>query len=203
MALLPVAPETLVPTTDRTQNNTDHAVSVVVSRRPVPGHESELVTWAEGISAAASEFPGHVDADIYPPSRPDHEDLVIAFRFADAAALATWEHSAVRREWVTRAQPMVVESSRAYTVTGFESLFDSSINASATIPARWKTATVIALALFPASLLLNWLLVPRLLSWYLVPRVLVTTALLVPFMVWVGVPWLSRWLRPWLAPDAR
>lgn len=118
-----------------------------------------------------------------------------------SASGAAWEHSAVRREWVARAQPMVVESSRAYTVTGFESLFDGSANGSATIPPRWKTATVIALALFPASLLLNWLLVPRLLSWYLVPRVLLTTALLVPFMVWVGVPWLSRWLRPWLAHD--
>jgi antibiotic biosynthesis monooxygenase (ABM) superfamily enzyme len=31
-----------------------------------------------------------------------------------------------------------------------------------------------------------------------VPRVLLTTVIVVPYMSWVGVPYLTRWLRPWL-----
>lgn len=179
------------------------AVTVVVSRQPAPGREADLLTWAEGISAAAADFTGHLGAEIYSPSPPDRADLVIAFSFATADDLTAWEHSDVRRQWVKRAKPLIVGPSRAHGVSGFESIFSPIVNAPASPPPRWKTATVIALALYPASLLLNWLVVPHILGLNLLLRVLLTTALVVPFMVWVGVPWLTRWLSPWLRSTRR
>ena len=175
-------------------------VTVVVSRRPAPGRTQELVDWANGISNAAAAFHGHLGAQIYPPSPPERDDLVIAFSFATADDLHTWEHSDERRAWVERGRPLIVGRQEAHGVSGFEGIFSPVVHASATPPPRWKTATVIALALYPASLLVSWLLVPHLMGINIALRVLVTTAILVPFMAWVGVPWVTRWLSGWLRP---
>ena len=183
-------------------NDTSHPagvhlpVSVVVSRRPAPGRAGDLVAWAHDIVAAAQEFDGHLGAQVYPPSPPDREDLVIAFSFTDAHALSAWEHSAVRAEHLRRAEPLVAGPSRAHAVDALESLFSGP---GAPAPPRWKTAVVILLALYPASLLVNGLLTPHLAGWPLPLRLLVPTVLIVPWMVWGGVPWLSRLLRGWLA----
>jgi len=175
-------------------------VTVVISRRPVPGHEAELVEWAHGILEVASAFPGHLGAEIYPPSPPDRADLVLAFSFANAAALSTWEHSDERRSWLARAEGMVVGETRTHSVSGFEGIFAHAPGQPVVPPPRWKTASIIALALYPVSLLLNWLLAPHIATWNIFVRVLVTTAIIVPYMAWLGVPYLSRWLRRWLHP---
>lgn len=171
-------------------------VSVVVSRRPAPGRAQDLLEWANGIVAAAHTFDGHLGAQVYPPSPPDREDLVIAFSFADAHALSAWEHSDVRADWLRRSAPLVAGPSRAHAVDALESLFAGPGRPA---PPRWKTALVILLALYPASLLVNGLVSPHLAGWPLPLRVLVPTAVIVPWMVWGGVPWLSRLLGGWLA----
>ncbi len=158
-------------------------VTVVVSRRPVPGASTELLQWARGISHAASQFPGHLGAQIYEPAPPGCEDLVIAFSFANAADLSGWENSDERRSWIDRAREITVGTQTAHGLSGFEGIFAPVARAS-TAPPRWKTAAVIAMALYPASLLINWLLVPHLGSWNLFLRVLLTTALIVPS--WCG-----------------
>jgi antibiotic biosynthesis monooxygenase (ABM) superfamily enzyme len=174
------------------------AVTVVVSRRPVPGREAELTRWAEGITEAASQFPGHLGAQVFPPGSPEREDLVIAFSFATAADLSSWEDSEERRAWLTKSEPLAAGVLRAHDYSGFEGLFSPSVHATASPPPRWKTGVVIATALFPMSLLLNWLLMPQLSSWNVVLRVALSVAIIVPWMVYLGVPYLTRWLRPWL-----
>ncbi len=175
-------------------------VTVVLARRPAPGREDELVAWAHGVTSVAETFPGHLGAQIYPPSDPDCADVVVAFTFASAEELSTWEHSRERAEWVSRAQPLVQGEARAHGVSGFEGIFSHAPGQAVVPPPRWKTATIIALALFPMSLLLNWLLNPYLASWPLVARVALNVAIIVPYMAWIGVPYLSRWLRGWLHP---
>lgn len=175
-------------------------VTVVISRRPAPGREQELVDWAHGITGVASQFPGHLDAQIYPPSAPDCEDLVVAFTFASADQLSVWEHSAERRTWVEKARPLVEGEARTHGVSGFEGIFSHAPGQAVVPPPRWKTATIIALALYPMSLLLNWLLGPQIAGLNIVVRVAINVAIIVPYMAWVGVPYLSRWLRPWLHP---
>ncbi|MEI6362682.1 MAG: hypothetical protein WCP95_11155 [Actinomycetes bacterium] len=174
------------------------AVTVVVSRHPAPGKDVELTTWAHGISEAAAKFDGHLGAQIFPPSPPDREDLVIAFSFATAAHLSAWERSAERAEWIARSQPLSTGTLTTHAVSGFEGLFAPSVHATTSPPPRWKTGIVIALALFPMSLLLNWLVIPHVASWHVVVRVAVSVAIIVPWMVYLGVPYLTKWLRPWL-----
>lgn len=178
-------------------------VTVVIARRPVAGREEDLVAWAYGITNAANAFRGHLGAQIYPPSGSEREDLVIAFSFATAEDLSVWEHSPERQDWIERGRPLIVGSQKAHAVSGFEGIFSPSVQASRTPPPRWKTATIIGLALFPMSVLVTWLLGPHISGWNVVPRVALSTLIVVPYMTWLGVPWLTRWLHGWLNPATR
>ena len=175
-------------------------VTVVISRRPAPGREAELLEWAHGIRDAASRFPGHLGAEIYPPKAPDCDDLVLAFSFANAEALTAWEHSDERQSWLDRGASLLEGEVRTHAVSGFEGIFAPAPGGGVVPPPRWKTAAIIAMALYPVSLLLNWLLGPHLAPLNIFVRVLINVAIIVPYMAWVGVPYLTRWLRNWLHP---
>jgi len=174
-------------------------VTVVLARRPAAGRERDLLAWADGITVAASAFPGHIGAQIYPPLPGERDDLIMAFSFATAAELSVWEGSKERQQWLDRSRSLTEGSVRAHGVsTGFEDLFAPSVHATTVPPPRWKTGVVIALALFPMSLLLNWLVMPHLASWNMAVRVALSVLIIVPWMIYLGVPYLSKWLKPWL-----
>lgn len=177
-------------------------VTVVVSRRPKPGHEQDLVDWANGISEVAETFSGHLGRQVYPPSLPDRSDLVIAFSFASAAELRAWETSPQRAEWLKKADAIAEGPQHTVGLTGFESIFSPSVGVTKSPPPRWKTGVIIGLALFPLSLLLNWLVMPHLSSWNVVLRVALSTLIIVPYMIYFAVPWLTKSLRGWLHPKA-
>jgi antibiotic biosynthesis monooxygenase (ABM) superfamily enzyme len=180
------------------EESTPLPVTVVVSRRPVSGREADITAWAEGISQAAARFPGHLGAQVYPPPAPDRPDLVIAFSFDTASHLSAWETSEERRDWLARSAELAEGDLRTHVASGFEGLFAPAVHATTSPPPRWKTGVVIGIALFPMSLLLNWLLMPHLSAWPVVLRVALSVIVIVPWMVYLGVPYLTRWMKPWL-----
>lgn len=173
-------------------------VHVLVTRTPKPGKSEELVEWAHGIRAAASGFPGHLGGELYPPSPPDRDDFVMTFSFATADELKAWEISSVRAEWLAKSEPLVERTKYGASPSGFESLFGNKPGTPVTPPPRWKTALVILIALYPFSLLVNWLLIPHVIEWSIFARVLLTSVIIAVYMVWLGVPYVSKALRPWL-----
>ena len=170
-------------------------VTIVVSRRPAPGRERELSEWADGLVELASRFPGHLAGEVMATNDPE-SDLVVAVSWENSDAVHFWERSDERTAWLERADPLLAEPARPEVVSGFESIFAPS--SSTTAVPRWKTALVIATAIYPASVLLNLVLGPSIAGWPLPARVLLTTAILVPYMVWAAVPWLTRRLDGWL-----
>jgi len=174
-------------------------VTVVVSRRPAPGREQELEEWAHGLVDLAARFPGHLTGEVMRAGDAGG-DLVVAISWENADAVHFWERSEQREAWLARADELLLEPARPQSLSGFESIFASSTS-SVAVP-RWKTAVVIALAIYPASIVVNLVVGPVLAGWPLPLRVLVTTAILVPFMTWAGVPWISRRLDGWLPRPA-
>jgi len=61
----------------------------------------------------------------------------------------------------------------------------------ATTPPRWKQTITIFLIFFPVSLLANWLLAPVVGGWVLPLRVLGVMVVTLPFMTYVGLPWIT------------
>jgi len=173
-------------------------VTVVVSRRARPGQETALTAWARGITGVAERFPGHLGAQIHEPTPPDHEDLVIVFGFGTAEQLQAWERSPERAEWLRRADAVSEGGQQAHTLETLASLFTPP-GRTGIAPPRWKSAVVIALSLYPLSLLVALVVTPHLGGLPVPLRSLATTLLVVPLMVWVAVPTVSKLLRRWLA----
>ncbi len=172
-------------------------VTAAISRRPRPGRDGELAGWATRIAATAAAFPGHLGAQVFPADPPGREDLTIVFSFATARELAAWEASPERARLLTAGAGLTEGPQRAHTLTGLEGLFTGAARP-ASAPSRWRTAVVIALAMYPLSLLATLLLAPRLSGLPVPVRTVVTTAVMVPLMVWAAVPLVSTVLRRWL-----
>lgn len=183
-------------------------VTVAATRYVDSARASEMVSWIRAGQTLAEQFPGFLGHG-YVRSPEEPEAWHMLYRFADADALAAWEDSPQRAWWLNAAQGLVGEF-RVQRMTGIEGWFDPPAEHHVdypglprTPPPRWKQAVSILAVFLPLSLTLNvlgsWLLpdVPTLLRVGL--QILIAT----PIMVWVGMPWMTRLLDPWLHPRPR
>ena len=173
-------------------------VTAVIARRPWPGREDELREWAEAFVAAARDFPGFAEARVYLPDPPENEDVVIAMTFDSAQHLSEWERSDVRARMRELARPLVLGRPRAQSLTGLEGIYGGRERLPITPPPRWKTAIIIMIAIYPFTVLLQWLLSPAIEPWPLLLRSLPTTVIVPLYVTFVGGPFVSRLLRKWL-----
>ena len=173
-------------------------VTAVIARRPAPGREADLLAWADAFAAAASAFAGHVETRVFPPSPPDNEDVVIAMTFRTAEELSAWERSAVRAEFREQARPLVAGRPRAFAASGLEAILGGRDGEAVVPPPRWKTAIVIIIAIYPITVLGQWLLAPEIGTWPLLLRSLPTSIIMPVYVAYVGGPAVSRLLRRWL-----
>jgi uncharacterized protein len=177
------------------------SVTVTVTRRALPGREAEMAAWVQAGQRLAAGFPGFLGAGHVRPGA-DSQDWHMLYRFTDEAALARWQSSAQREWWIASALGLVSET-RVEKRTGIEGWFDepsgrvvSQVGPGS--PPRWKQACVIFLAFLPTNLLAQVLLTPLVGAWPLVLRVLTLTAVLIPVMTYLVLPFVTRRLQWWL-----
>jgi len=170
-------------------------LTVVVTWRVKPGREGEFEAWRRVISAAALEFPGHLGINVIRPGVTPGEYVVI-FRFDTYEHLRAWQESDIRRELLKKAEPFREREPSYRLESGLEFWFaPPGVPAS---PPRWKMALVTVVGVWPASLLVPWLLHPVTGSLVLPLRALLTAVGIVILLTWAIMPLLVRILRPWL-----
>ena len=129
---------------------------------------------------------------------PDSRVWHMVYRFADDETCRIWEASAERAAWAGEMAGQVV-SEQVTARTGIEGWFDPVEMSTPVTPPRWKQMIVIFLGFFPMSLLGQWVLVHVLPPGLpLALRVLANICLVLPFMVYLVLPTLTRWFEPWL-----
>ncbi|MEU6294022.1 antibiotic biosynthesis monooxygenase [Streptomyces erythrochromogenes] len=79
--------------TDRRESG---AATVIIGHKIFPGLEREYEAWQEGVNAAAARYPGHLGAEIAPPTLLQ-PDWVVVYRFDSVAHLQAWLNSATRQ----------------------------------------------------------------------------------------------------------
>jgi antibiotic biosynthesis monooxygenase (ABM) superfamily enzyme len=169
-------------------------LTVVVTWRVRKGREKEFEAWRHEIGDAALKFPGHMGVNVILPSSGGREYVVI-FRFDTYEHLRAWQESDIRRELLKKAEPFR-ESDPSYRLeSGLEYWFAPAGPAS---PPRWKMALVTVLGVWPASMLVSWLLSPLISGVPSALRALLSACCIVILLTWVIMPVLVIILKRWL-----
>jgi uncharacterized protein len=178
-------------------------VTTTVTRQVKPGHEPLYEQFLEGIIAAASRFPGHLDAEVFRPQTAAAGPYRIVYRFDSLAHLHAWLDSPEHAAWLERAEPHVIGPLRRQVLTGLEGWFTLPSQPGTPPPPRYKMALVTWATIFPLITLVVVATAPLVGSLPLVLRLAVTTGVTVPLMTWVVMPRVTRLLHRWLYPDRR
>jgi uncharacterized protein len=179
---------------------TEHeGVTVVVVRTVRAGQEAECEAWMHGVSAVATQFPGHLGVTIFRP-KPGARDYTFVFRFDTNEHLAGWEKSAERDDWVHRAEAFT-ERVTVHKLTGLETWF-AAPGAPIAIPPRWKMVVVSWCVAFPLIQILTATLGKALANAELPPIAVGAIAglVMVLIMTYLAMPFVTKMLRAWLYP---
>jgi antibiotic biosynthesis monooxygenase (ABM) superfamily enzyme len=176
----------------------EKSVTVVISRRVIPGHEKDYDEWVRRLVEAATQAPGNMGATmlIPEPGRPGLHHVVL--RFKDQESVHRWEDSYVRQKLSHEADAFSVRSRQE--ASGMETWFSIPECPELTTP-RWKMFLVTSLAVYISSTIIvplqGWLL-PS--NFYL--GNILTSLLVVGSLTWGLMPWFSRYIfRKWLYKD--
>lgn len=152
-------------------------VTVTATRRPQPDMVAALQAWAAQLCAAAAEAGAQASAVTTGPA-----GVTTSLVFPDAATAAAWESSPRRLGLLEHAAPLTAgQPSTAAAPPG--------------VPPRWRTAAVVWAGLFPFSLLFTALAGPTVARLPPLGQSLVTSVVLVPLAVYVGIPTVNALLR--------
>jgi len=173
------------------------SVTVVVSRRVMPGHERDYDEWVRRLVAAATEARGNQGATMLIPEPGKSGLYHVVLRFDDEKSVHQWETSYVRQKLSHEADAFSRRIRQE--ATGLETWFSIPECPELETPPRWKMAMVTFLAVFVLSTV-----IVRLLQWvfndlnFFLESALIAV-LLVVILTWLVMPFLSRVVfRKWL-----
>jgi antibiotic biosynthesis monooxygenase (ABM) superfamily enzyme len=177
-------------------------VTVIVARRPIVGREADYERWIDGIAAASSRFPGHVNTQVIRPAS-GHREYITIIRFASVEDLRTWQGSAERREHLEALDGLVESDASVAKVEGLDVWLDALGDESQDPRARFRSTLLVSLVVYVMILLISppaeWLLPdvhPK-------ARLFVAVLVQVFTMSYLVMPSLTRWLDAWLHPGRR
>lgn len=180
---------------------TGEPITIAITRTVDPERAREVAAWARAGQDLMTATPGYLGSGWIRPD-PESPEWHMLFRFADAASLAEWERSPERAWWIASAQGLVADA-RHERRTGIEGWFDQPtsvevISNAPLTPPRWKQLISILLVFLPLSLITNYAAAPLVGGWPVWARVSAIVLVMSPIMTYVGLPWVTRMLRPWL-----
>ncbi|MCG7927300.1 MAG: hypothetical protein JAY67_17405 [Candidatus Thiodiazotropha taylori] len=177
----------------------DPPVTVMVTRKPIEGKESEFEGYIIGITNAAMQWPGHMGTNVFRPNKPDGSYRIV-FKFDRLSNLQSWENSPERGEWREIAE-QVSQPREIQTITGLEAWFtlpDCAINVH---PPKYKMAFLVWLGVFTLVTLLSLLIGSYIEDLPLVVRTFTLTIIVVPTLTYFVLPFLTRLFSRWLYPS--
>jgi antibiotic biosynthesis monooxygenase (ABM) superfamily enzyme len=166
----------------------------VITWKVAPGREADFENWAHDLTAVATRQEGHLGAAWLRPNGTTGEYHVV-IRFTSPELLARWMDSDERHQWVAKLEG--IASAMSTRRSGMETWF-SLPGQDVRPPPKWKMSLVTIGAVYPLSVLFNWLISPSVKRWPLLVHAALFPVVLVPLLTFVVMPRLSQVLRRWL-----
>mgnify|MGYP001815764088 FL=1 len=92
--------------------------TVVVSRRVIPGRETDFRECDRRIRARAEAYPGYLGSDVQPPNASHPGEWVTVYSFATGDQLEAWLRSDDRKALIAEVQALIEEPGREQHVAG-------------------------------------------------------------------------------------
>jgi uncharacterized protein len=83
-------------------------VTVLVSRKVLPGREPDYERWIRDVTKAALKYQGHLGMNVFRPEKAG-DPYVLVYKFDSGEHLDAWTHSDVRARFVAEAKTMTTE----------------------------------------------------------------------------------------------
>ncbi|WP_330275532.1 hypothetical protein OG205_07635 [Lentzea sp. NBC_00516] len=181
-----------MPSTHATDPTYDGKADVVISTHRVkPGRMASFATSVKGLLGAASRSQGYLGGRMEKAPGDSATWLVVCW-FDSAESAGEWSRSrshATWREYVGRFATRVDPPPPTQAPPGATP---------PSPPPRWKTALVTLTGVFPAVLLVNVTVIPRVTGLPLLARTFVLCVCVTGLMTWVLMPQVMKVLGPWL-----
>ncbi|GGB87273.1 antibiotic biosynthesis monooxygenase [Marinobacterium zhoushanense] len=187
-------------TSDAAQQNTDEAVTVVISRRVIKGKGEEFERLSSEMTERASLFPGYLGTNMFRPASANDPEYRIIYRFANRRDLDGWERSAERAEILSQIEALLVQPTEREVTSGIATWFTLPGQNPVQPPPKYKMTIVSWLALYPTVTLIFFLFGEQLAQIPLLLRTLIVTAVVMVAMSYLLMPRFTRWFAFWLFP---
>jgi len=173
-------------------------VTVVTSRRVLPGKEAAYEAWLRRITQAAREFPGHLGVSVIRPSARTGGEYVLVVNFDSYVHQRAWETSPERAAFLEELDGIVEGEANVKKASGLEVWFELPDVPASAAPDRHRMTLALIVVVFFLVLAVNLTLGPWLAQLPLVLRVAVVVTLQVLALTYVVMPWVTRLLKGWL-----
>lgn len=180
------------------------AVTRIALRRAIPGHAGRYEAELREMFTSMRRHEGFLGGEIIPPQRQGGFHQVIV-KFRSEADLAAWDGSADRRHHLARMRDHAEGDPQHRRLDILQEWFVGPAVPAAARPARWRTAIVTWMAIWPLVSLSSYFLAPELTALGL-PFLLVSAVnvvLIVTLMTYLVAPVLTRLMRWFLVPARR
>jgi len=173
------------------------ATSIITEVKP--GTEEAYFNWELKIQSAQARSPGYEGIFVQPPlpGRPNVWTKLL--RFDSPAALNNWFESEERKRLVAEGRAFMESSKLEQLSSAFPGWFPVD-NKSGKGPAKYKTAFMVVLGLFPCVMFEVWLFGPLQASWNPTLKTFMNLTLSVSFTTFISIPLCIKWFSWWLLP---
>ena len=175
------------------ESHTARPVTAVISSLVKPGREADYRAVHADIEIALNGAPGFLRSELFEAVPGVQEHTVVVFAFDSRDHLDAWLDSDLRRQLVTRLEPLVEGERVLNVVGGFAGWFSAERPVK-----RWKQAATVLVGIFPLSLAITLIRIRVAPDLPTVVAVLVSNAVGVTLLTYFVMPRLTRLLAGWL-----
>ena len=175
-------------------------ISIGITRRVKSDQVEAFEAWLGEIQTAAAGFDGYAGMDIVRPVDAENPTYVTILRFDSYQQYSAWHESPGRGEAVARSLAMTTGDPVLEEAHGLEAWFTPpAAQASAQRPARYKTAILTIVGLYPLIVVVG-ALVTAATGLPVAIGTLVTVTIVAAIATYWVMPWITRFARHWLYP---
>ena len=173
-------------------------ITLAIRHKVKPGQAARYEAWLKKIMPIAASYPGHQGAHVLRPSGGNLR-YEIAIRFSSMANAKNWIDSVDRKNLLAEIQDAFVAGDETEIRAGIDFWFSPE---EAARPKAWKQWLLTTSVIAPLTMIVPFALGP--VFTFLPPlaiygvRHLLSAAVIVAVVIFLVMPRLVHWLRPWL-----